>query len=103
MRLSKRLLSLESLFFMFMFFWSLNPFLLFINGLQSELEFGEADTARQALWFAMYLVVLALTCHHWREVRDDFCRDRYLLLVLGFVSASLLWSPSPSLAFRRVP
>jgi len=76
----------------------------FTHSKASQIESGTAAGNRMAqlLFMAIHLVTFCLIALRWKRVlRSLLLIDKSLLILTGFIMASLLWSEAPSVSLRR--
>jgi exopolysaccharide production protein ExoQ len=59
------------------------------------------DPLVQLIWIGMYVILILLVAVRWREVLATALRGKLILLLVGLVCASILWSFAPEVTFRR--
>ncbi|HAA27810.1 MAG TPA: polymerase [Cyanobacteria bacterium UBA8553] len=86
--------------------YSGGPLLVILSGGANE---GDAEGAGSSsdnslillLFFVIYLVTFFLLVLRWKKVLYVLSKDRFLLLLIAFVAASMLWSANPSKTLSR--
>lgn len=97
------LLKLENIFTVLaLFFFSEGVIKLVLTGGANQGDTGQFDASiLQLLALIIYGITSLLLCLRWKKVFDCISRERWILPLILFAVASIIWSDSPALTFRR--
>lgn len=62
---------------------------------------AQGDLVTQATWLGVYGITFLLIIMRWRQFIGVAMRDKFLLLLIGIVLLSVLWSAAPETTVRR--
>ncbi|MEM9452045.1 MAG: O-antigen ligase [Cyanobacteria bacterium P01_E01_bin.6] len=97
------LLRLEHIFTVFsLLFFTEGVFRLVLTGGANQGDGAKYDASLvQLISICIYAITFALLCMRWKKVLMYVSRDRWILPLILFAIASMIWSDAPALTFRR--
>lgn len=66
-----------------------------------SLDVSEGDPIMQALVFGVYAITLPLIVTRWKKAVRVVTREKLLIILVGLVVLSVLWSAAPQVTLRR--
>jgi len=81
------------------------PLTVILSGGASEGEAGSADDSDNSLikivFLLVYLITFILLLFRWKKVIYILSKDNYIVILLGIVTASILWSINSEITISR--
>ncbi len=71
------------------------------QGTSTDVDMNQGDALTQLLWLGVYGVAFLLIVSRWRLFLSLATRNKLLLVLVGVVLASVLWSAAPDVTLRR--
>src|SRR5581483_10909330 len=89
----------EKVFAIFVLLLSTGAFLNL--GLNPNSDFETGRTGMEVVWFLLYVGTILLFFRHCKGAKDRLKKEVWLILLLTFTFASVLWSEFPAFTARR--